>query len=191
MTANRHSKVEGNAWETVFEREVKISGFGKLDFPDGHNLIGGYKNARRCIPVKTPCDYVFGKLRPDGTLFAAVIDTKTTAANTFTYSNITEHQMIELLSMERSGFCAGYIVYFRVPNRVVFYSAGKLSTVRPRESLSPDDGLDLGTVYSMRLDRLLDYRKATHGYEGKEEDRKETLYQENWVQDDGSEEEPS
>jgi hypothetical protein len=198
-TANRHSKVEGNAWEQVFKRAAILAGFATIHLPGGANPTGRRDAKGRPIlfPVKMPFDFRLSKpLTPivsEGMIYASAFsgsfDTKTIDGKTFPYSAITPHQLESLYSEECAGCCAGYIVYFRPENRVVFFSAGKLAAVRPRESLSPEDGLDLGSVYELKLLRLLESYERGKPYEqSKEESRQEvSLHQESWPGDDQNE----
>ena len=187
---NRHSKVEGNAWEEIFTRMARHAGYALIRIPDGCRRIPGPGGRPRLLAVKTPFDFVLAKGLGEGAAWVGFFDTKTTSKPSFGFHDITEHQLLSLLDMEANNCTAGYVVYFRGKNRIVFYSAGTLNQVRPGKPLQPDDGQDLGTIFDMKLDRLRNTKGEANGNLRKEESREEKIHQENWVQENGQEEIP-
>ena len=121
-----------------------------IRIPTGCRIIG--RNAKGkpiTAMVKTPFDDVLA-----GDQACAFVDAKDIGDNAFQYSQITQHQVTELLKLERKGHRAGYVVNFKNLNTVRFFSASQLASLRPRESLKPDDGLDLGTSYRIAFNKL-------------------------------------
>lgn len=77
---------------------------------------------------------------------AVFLDTKTlSTGKTFPYSQITKHQLHALLKLEIEGFPAGYLVWFREIDQIVFFSAKTLSYVKPGEGLDLKDGILCGS----------------------------------------------
>lgn len=70
-------------------------------------------------------------------------------------SMLTEHQVTTMFRFEERGCPAGYVIWFRGINKIVFFSAGQLYEIlQNKGSKSPDEGIDLGTFEDMRPDRL-------------------------------------
>ena len=147
---NRHSKIEGNAFEEILARAARFEGIAIIKIPDGARRVPRPGGRPLLLPVKTPFDFFFAK---NGKV--AVVDAKTTSGSNFSYGMITVHQVLSLLDMENNGVRAGYIVYFRKVNQIVFLSATQLALLRPLQSLTPADGMNLGTVFEMKLGGLL------------------------------------
>lgn len=121
-----------------------------IQIPTGCKFVRGY-GGMRPIPQKSDFDFIIVKNKS-----AAFIDAKTTNDTTFTYSEITPHQVHKLAAIEKQGFNAGYLVWFRkVDNRIVFFTASKLLALKKGESLKVDDGYDLGTDLTKKLPDLL------------------------------------
>lgn len=137
----KSTKGIGNAFENILEIPAKRSGISVVKIPSGVKWV-----MRRAIPVKTPFDFMFCR---DGV--AVFLDAKSTSSSNFSKSMITDHQLSSLLELERQGFRAGYVVFFRGIDRVVFFSATQLNSLFPRESLKPGQGMDLGSALTLEL----------------------------------------
>lgn len=118
-----------------------------VDFPNGCRRINTPKGLR-LIPVEMPFDFLICR---DG--LSACVDTKTTQENTFIYSSIVPHQL-RALSAVGNHIAAGYVVWFRTIDRVVFYDHLTLQRLRPNTSLKPENGVLLGTVGSGKIERV-------------------------------------
>ncbi len=126
---------EGKLFESNFQKIAMSRGISITRMPDGCRAMPGGKIAR----VPTPFDW-FMSLNGR----TALIDTKSTMDATFRYSKITPHQVLELRSHERQGVTAGYVIYLRGANSVIFMGAGQLCARIGKEgSIAP---LDLGVV---------------------------------------------
>lgn len=68
-----------------------------------------------------------------------VFDAKTVESDRFTHSAIVPHQLIYLARAARHVASSGYLIWFRDPDQVAWFSALKLSRLRPRESLKISD----------------------------------------------------
>jgi hypothetical protein len=84
----------------------------------------------------------------------AFVDTKTIDARSFQYSLIDRSQLDFLSSV--GDLCpAGYVVCFRdTINRVTFFRWEVLLSIGPRNSLKPEDGIDLGPLAHFSLKKI-------------------------------------
>lgn len=143
------AKQEGASFEHMVEKHCRIAGVNFVNIPMGAKMVRGM-GGMKMIPVRTAFDYVLAK---NG--IATFIDAKSTSDGTFKFKLIKEHQLNSLLGLERAGFTAGYLVFFRLQNKVVFFSAKILSGLRLNSGLKPEDGLHIGGIYDMRIDSLM------------------------------------
>ena len=135
------AKQFGSAFEELFTVACNRSGMSCVRIPDGCRQYYDKRSGRLALTrVQSPFDFLIAR---DG--LAAVLDTKTVDAESFKFSDIVEHQLKSLLSVGHS-LNAGYLVWFRPLNLVVWYSCFRLAKVQPNTSLKPEDGLALGAV---------------------------------------------
>lgn len=138
------AKVFGQYFEhilSVFCRRQEIK-FEQI--PSGCKWVG-----KKPIPTRTPFDFIASK---NGR--AVVFDAKTIAGTAFSKSACKEHQIESLFGFQVSGLTAGYIVWFRENDQIVFFKASQLKHLRPRCSLKVSDGLLLGTKSALNLEVL-------------------------------------
>ena len=144
------SKRMGESWENLFFSTAISQRIAITRVPDGCKQLG----PKRIIRVKTPFDWIVTyKGR------TALIDTKSTDAETFPNSQIDESQMKHLLSQEIGGAIAGYIIWFRTLNQVVFVPASSLyQRSKVRGSIDPAhvDVRLLGSALNLNLVALFD-----------------------------------
>lgn len=131
-TSNVHI---GTQFENILELQCKIQSTLFIKIPLGCRRIGQNK----IIPVKTPFDYV---LIYEGQ--SVFLDCKSCDTNTFTYSQITRHQIDYLKKVWDHKCRSGYLVNFRKLNYIIFFDADKLSKLGPGDGLKPQDGQYLG-----------------------------------------------
>jgi penicillin-binding protein-related factor A (putative recombinase) len=108
--------------------------------------------------ARAPCDYL---LAYQGR--AALIDTKTYDCDSLDHSRLEAHQVMALKNMHDHGLIAGYVVWFRKINKVVFFSANILCTIKEDQALKPESGKLLGPIESMNLRSLFDNRSSKSG----------------------------
>jgi hypothetical protein len=102
------------------------------------------------VPAKSPFDFILAK---DGKVI--LCDAKSLDATTFTRSACKPHQIESLAGFEMSGLTAGFIVWLRKTDEVVFFKASQLKALPPRCSLKVSDGISLGSVNTLTLEGLL------------------------------------
>lgn len=139
------------AWKTFEQRLIDVArsqGFVVLQIPTGCR-VQARGGRPRLIPVKTPFDFVLGSRG-----VASFFDAKNCADTNFQYSQITPHQLNELMRLELEGFRAGYVVHFKKTGRVRFFAAQELARLLPGESLSESEGEDFGIYPDIDLNYL-------------------------------------
>lgn len=103
------------------------------------------------VPAKSPFDFILAK---NGRVI--LCDAKSIDAKNFSKSSCKPHQIDSLYGFEMSGLTAGFIVWLRAVDQVVFFQASKLKDLPPRCSLKTSDGILLGSVNTLTLEGLLD-----------------------------------
>jgi hypothetical protein len=117
MQRGRVAKAAGNHFEQLFEVMCERNKLCVTRFPDGCKRV----SAKQLVQVKTPWDWI---VTHRGT--TAFIDTKTSCELSFPHSKITEHQILEMIRHELHGAIAGYVIWLRKANVVVFVPASEL-----------------------------------------------------------------
>lgn len=144
------AKAFGDLFEDLFFLGCRRTpGMVVTRFPDGCKVVG--KN--RLVRVKTPCDWVitYGGV-------SALIDTKTTAKNTFPFSKIETHQVDEMARHQSAGAKAGYVIWFRQTDDIIFVASLLLSEfISKRGSLKCEEGnniIHLGKSRDFNVTRI-------------------------------------
>lgn len=146
------AKKSGDGFEAFIKAACYTRGWGMIEIPSGCEWVSAHK-AR---PVKTPFDFVLVKQG-----ICVFGDAKTSLANSFSYSMVDPNQKKWLAYTESFGHISGYLVNFRTLEQTVFFSAKQLSSLRPRQSLKPDNGLLLGDNNGIHLDRFYELLQKT------------------------------
>jgi len=110
----RKAKAFGDLFESMFKYTCHKLGIAITVIPPGCKSMGG----TRIIRVKSPFDWICtyqGK--------TALIDTKTCIGNAFPHSQISDHQIHELVHHQISGAIAGYVIWLRKSDRIIFLDA--------------------------------------------------------------------
>lgn len=113
----KRAKAFGGLFEDIFSRNCLRTGIGITRIPDGCRRL----SHTRLIQIKSPFDWICsyqGK--------SIFIDTKTNQGNAFQHSLIDEHQVKSLRMHETRGAIAGYVIWLRKPDQVLFVPAGTL-----------------------------------------------------------------
>lgn len=135
------AKVVGQWFENILSVACTREGIAFEQIPSGCKWVG-----KRAIPAKTPFDFIASK---DSR--AILFDAKTVNVETFSKSACKEHQVESLFRFEVSGLTAGYIVWFRGSDSIVFFKASQLKNLAPRRSLRISDGVFLGSKDALNL----------------------------------------
>lgn len=119
----------GGLFESMFLNSCKRAGLAITRLPNGCKTLSAHKIVR----IKTPFDWIITyKGR------CAYVDTKTSQGKVFAHSMIADHQVNELLHHELAGALAGYVVWLRENNHVVFIPSSLLTVaMKVKGSISP------------------------------------------------------
>lgn len=146
------AKRNGEEFENLIKYNAKKSGVTITQIPSGCRWVNGV----RAVAVPTDFDFIAWK---DGRAMA--FDAKSTNGNTFTKSMVKQHQAVKLYEIEQnSNSTAGYLVWFKAHNVIVFFTATQLYNLKPRTSLKVTDGLRVGAAPTFDIGSLL-YAKRT------------------------------
>lgn len=146
VIGGRTAKIMGEQFENILKASFKKHGAAIVQIPSGCKWVTGYK----AISVPTPFDFFACK---NGVPIA--FDAKTVNKETFSKSEVKAHQVLALHDLENAGMKAGYLVWFRPCEKVVFFSSLQLIKLLPRKSLKVDDGICLGSIKDLNLNILI------------------------------------
>lgn len=139
------AKKEGKNWENVFENFCALQQVSCVRIPDGCRSLGKF----RLVRVKSPFDYVLGYADK-----IACVDLKSFGkGNTITYSQMHPEQLLKLNTIGLHGI-AGYVIYHREPDKVVFHDAHALIGVLPGGGLPWEIGLLLGSFFDFDIRKI-------------------------------------
>ena len=139
------AKASGRQFENILAAMCARSRIKFEQLPSGCRWIG-----KMAVPAKSPFDFI---LAQNGRVI--LCDAKSIYAATFTRSACKPHQIDSLYAFEMSGLTAGFIVWLRAVDQVVFFKASQLKDLPPRCSLKSSDGIQLGSVKALTLEGLL------------------------------------
>ncbi len=143
----RRAKTEGDRFELLFSRALLQRQWAVIKFPMGAKALGPNK----LIKVKSPFDQLAVKSGK-----TVCYDLKSINQSSYGYSHLTQHQIHHLLQVLEKGnspnIKAGYIIHFRPLGKIFYFSAHTLSSLQPKTSLSPANGVWIGNLDNIDLD---------------------------------------
>lgn len=145
----RRAQASGASFENIFSASCAAQAIAVSQIPNGCRTAG-----KRLIRVKTPFDWVISK---NGK--CALIDTKTINAAAFPHALIEPHQALSMLRHDLEGIRAGYLVWLRKTNTLIFISARVLcDSMQSRGSIGPDNPkvISIGSMESMSIQTIFD-----------------------------------
>lgn len=149
--AGKKAQSSGATFELIFQRQAQRQRVHCLQMPDGCRQIGG----NRLIRVPTPFDWILafnGK--------SAYVDTKTFEHDRLRRSDLVPHQIEALYNI--GWHCpAGYVVWFRKTQAVVFYSWHFMIKIGQGQSASQQEGILLGTIEDFSVLPILEQYTPT------------------------------
>lgn len=154
MRAGAKAKAVGTAFEHLILSSGSRDGVEILRIPNGCDTKK-YRDhtgrlQQKIIRIRTPFDFCAFHLGR-----TIVFDAKTIDAGRFAFSAITPHQLIYLTRCGRHVANAGYLVWYRDEDAVIWHSYRRLQALKPRESLGIPDGTYLGSGGSLSLIPLM------------------------------------
>lgn len=145
VIAGRKAKANGEHFENIFQWSARKFGAAVIKIPSGCRWVSG----TRAMPVQTPFDFIVCYNSK-----AITVDTKTIESGNFTKSMVKIHQVSQMLPIERQKIHAGYVVWFREQNKVVFFKASQLIDLKRWCSLKIDDGIGVGSAQQINFEVL-------------------------------------
>ena len=144
----RVNKKKGEIFERILHLQAYKNHWVVVPIPSGCKQI----SATKIIRVKTPFDFFFVKKGK-----AAFIDAKLTKSKSFSFADLTQHQVLVLKKIEDENFKAGYIINFETLNKTAFFSGNLLYKLNRNSSLKPEDGVIIGDNSNINIDTIFDY----------------------------------
>jgi hypothetical protein len=144
-SGGKNPRIEGKAWEDAFQTVTQLQGFKILKIPE----MGRWLGPGTFRPIKGWSDFMI--VRGDGV--TAFMDTKTTQEERFSYSDVNQDQ-IKFFSKVGDLVPAGYVVYFRQNNKIIYLPWTLLQSLRPGEAVSTEDGILMGHLTSFSVAKI-------------------------------------
>jgi hypothetical protein len=143
--AGKQSKTYGEMTENLFASLCAKANIFTIQIPSGMRVRRGASGKLIPVPQQTPFDFILTHKE----LGAAFVDVKHTDNSRLPYSFITRHQAMILDRTQQDNIPSCYAVLFTSLEKPAWYAfSGKLlMSLRPRESLLPDQGLRLGPEF--------------------------------------------
>lgn len=158
------ARYQGQLFEDAFVRACVHNEIACTRMPDGCKQVG----PKRLIRVKTPWDWIISL-----NTRTALLDTKSTNDKAFAHTHIQIHQVRPMVDHACEGVTAGYVIWYRQHDRVVFISAHSLmKRLGSRGSIpyNDPDCRPLGSISSLDIPKLFDgqslyaqTRQESHG----------------------------
>lgn len=133
----KKAQSNGRQNENYIVSFMRIRGWESIRVPNGSRTVRADLSVKQ-IYEKSPFDFVF--LKQGRVIFT---DVKHTQGNTFVFSKIKVHQLIELTKCEKAGYQAGYLVTFSAHKVTRFFSASLMAQLKSRGSFTTEDGISL------------------------------------------------
>lgn len=132
------NRIQGKFFEETFERFSRLQNF----FPVKNRLSAQPIGLGKWKPIKSQLDYNIYK--PGGQ--CAIIDCKSFDAGRFTYSQIDDKQLEKAVQFNRWKIPSGFVVWFRDPNLVSFFSGYEIERRGKRSQFVASSGKILGRL---------------------------------------------
>ena len=145
------ARIQGSQFENILEIQCRMQGIHPTKIKTFARFLA---QQRKWIPEKAPFDFIL--THETGVAF---IDCKTIKTNSFKKTQgqmdiIKRHQEMELLAIEEKKHKAGFLVWFRNANAIVFFPASVMVKIHPNDPITPAMGEYLGTYESFALGNL-------------------------------------
>jgi Holliday junction resolvase len=134
----KQAQMRGEIFEQRIDAMARYEGVSCTRVPDGCKQRFG-----KLIRIKSPFDFILSYQNR-----IALIDCKVRGEDKLYKSDITEHQVQELIK-HRQAAVTGYLVYHYMIDAVRFYPAIQMAT-------GSMDGVDLGSLQQFRVKRLFE-----------------------------------
>lgn len=145
----------GNAFEDMFERLLRYQGFLPLKNRLTVRVIGKGKY----LPEKSQLDYTIIQRTGEVGFF----DCKSYEGDSFRFSQITKHQLDRAIMYNLWLVQAGFIVWFRKINQIVYFSGVRVKDLEGH-SIGPSNGMILGPLENFIFKKVFDSEIFHSGY---------------------------
>lgn len=159
MSAN-DNREEGKGFEKIFEVQCRYKSLN----PKKNHPTARFKKGGGFLLEKGDLD--FKVIQRPGRV--GYVDCKSFGGTSFTYSELDKRQVERAVEYSEWGVPAGFVVWHRGNNEVVFYSAHKIAFKGPRSNFSTQDGVSLGTLQNFDPRLIFAQGRGTLG--GKQEE---------------------
>lgn len=134
------NRARGQSWEQVFAAFCNANQIGFVKLPTGAEIKKTRFGQNQIKLKKSPFDYILAR---SGRY--AFIDNKVTIDKAVSFSKVKKHQIDAFRKLSIGGARCGYVVQFRSLGQiVVFFDWKLLAALKPRQSLSPEQGMLMG-----------------------------------------------
>lgn len=140
----KESRQRGWDFEALFEKMCRFEGLLVRKIPLSCRPIGN----NQFLPVKSELDWQVGHSG-----ITAFIDTKSQKGATMVRSAFNDDQVDVAVGFNSWDIPAGFIVFFREINRVVFFTGAQIHAIQSG-SVSADEGLELGTGFDFSVRKI-------------------------------------
>jgi penicillin-binding protein-related factor A (putative recombinase) len=144
------AKKIGEYFENLILFFAKGQRIAIIKIPEGCKVVKNRFGKLIPLLIKSPFDFFIVKSGK-----VACFDTKTIESGNFSFSEINQNQIRELLNIEQQGISSGYLIFYRDRNRIVFYKASIVQSIKPRESLKEEQGIAVGDNQQVNFNLIL------------------------------------
>lgn len=141
---------EGKVFETLFQKQGQRLGLLVLKNP----LAARFVWSGRTQLVKSQLDFTV----IDQTGRTGFFDTKSYVGDKFTFSQLDPKQIDQTILYSEYQVPSGFVVWFRAPNRVVYFKGSLIKSRGPKSSFECIQGIQLGRIESFDLRLALNAR---------------------------------
>ncbi len=148
MRAGQKRYYNGKNFELFFDGHCRMHGWNIM----GAGQSSGFSKGKMFRKKSLMDRIVTGQI--NGVPIAGFFDLKSHGQKSFSHSLIKRHQVDTMLGPYEMGHSAGYIIWFRLVDKVVFINARELANLRSGQSFGPDSGLILGGIDNFKLEKV-------------------------------------
>lgn len=145
----RKAQAQGAGFENLFFAACNFRGIACTRIPDSCKQL-----SKKIVRIKSPFDWVISHKGR-----TALIDTKSLDQDTFPHSLIDPHQALTLVKHETQGDMAGYVIWLRKPDEVIYVPAHALCKAMQGPGsikLEHPEITRLGSIKALDLRQLFD-----------------------------------
>jgi hypothetical protein len=143
LSQANENRAQGKIFEDLFLNQARRLGF----YAKKHELACRYVGQGRLQPIKSDLDFKI--IADDGRV--GFFDCKSYGAEKFSFSEIDPQQMKLAYDYNAYKVPAGFVVWFRTPNAVVYFSGSSLVKKGSGCSFTTTDGQYLGRFERFNL----------------------------------------